>query len=579
MLLIWLSLFAAIILALTIATLVAHPRNTPLWLVILIIAVASALLVFPLVVFVRWLNCWRNFRRLLVGLAIFVTLPAILVTEENWRGKRAWDNYRRTAEARGERFDLASLVPPVPDDQNFFCATIVAEALDQIRKDGSDHSGQANYRLNFNIYRGDSKDWPPSSGYWLKGTLTDLKQWQTYFRTFNATPEGQTNGFPIAASLQSPAADVLLALSGFNPALELLRQASLRPSARIPLNYENGFETASELLPWLANMKRCAQFLELRILAELDNGQSDAALADVKLLFRVTDCVRQQPFLISQLVRIAMTAIALQPIYEGLAQHRWSDAQLANLEQMLAQRDYLADFEFAMKGENMTAIATFEKQRLTRESKQWEEHSGTNRLVSISYRFMPSAYFYQNELAFAHMHEQYILPLVDQIHRTVAPAALPVEANNAIEVGIHGMVAPATLRQAQAAIKSELKHYNPYKIQAQMFFPAVAASVKKFAMIQSQVDLASVACALERFRLAHGNYPDALDALAPRFITQLPHDLINGQPLHYRRTDDGKFCLYSVGWDEKDDGGKVLFTKGGSVDREKGDWVWQYPAK
>ena len=92
--------------------------------------------------------------------------------------------------------------------------------------------------------------------------------------------------------------------------------------------------------------------------------------------------------------------------------------------------------------------------------------------------------------------------------------------------------------------------------------------------------MARVACALERYRLAHGEYPETLDALAPQFIEKLPHDIINGQPLHYRRTDDGKFVLYSVGWNEKDDGGTVVFTKGGSaVDREKGDWVWQYPAK
>jgi len=112
-----------------------------------------------------------------------------------------------------------------------------------------------------------------------------------------------------------------------------------------------------------------------------------------------------------------------------------------------------------------------------------------------------------------------------------------------------------------------------------MVFPAIAASVTKFARIQSQVDLAGVACALERYQLANGNYPASLDALAPQFVDKLPHDLINGQPLHYRRTDDGKFLLYSVGWDETDDGGKVFFTKSGAVDQKKGDWVWQYPAK
>jgi hypothetical protein len=86
---------------------------------------------------------------------------------------------------------------------------------------------------------------------------------------------------------------------------------------------------------------------------------------------------------------------------------------------------------------------------------------------------------------------------------------------------------------------------------------------------------------LERYRLAHGEYPETLDALAPQFIEKVPHDIINGKPLHYRRTDDGKFVLYSVGWNGTDDGGQIVFAKGSVkvVDREKGDWVWQYPAK
>jgi len=101
-----------------------------------------------------------------------------------------------------------------------------------------------------------------------------------------------------------------------------------------------------------------------------------------------------------------------------------------------------------------------------------------------------------------------------------------------------------------------------------MVFPAISASVTKMARIQAQLDLACVACALERFRLADGKYPDTLDALAPQFIAQLPHDIITGQPLHYRRTDDGKFILYSIGWDDKDDGGKVFLTKNGTVDQK-----------
>jgi hypothetical protein len=88
-----------------------------------------------------------------------------------------------------------------------------------------------------------------------------------------------------------------------------------------------------------------------------------------------------------------------------------------------------------------------------------------------------------------------------------------------------------------------------------------------------------VAIALERYRLARGEYPESLDALAPQFIAKVPHDVIGGQPLHYRRTDDGQFVLYSVGWNERDDGGVIGPEKWHNVDINQGDWVWRYPAK
>lgn len=79
-----------------------------------------------------------------------------------------------------------------------------------------------------------------------------------------------------------------------------------------------------------------------------------------------------------------------------------------------------------------------------------------------------------------------------------------------------------------------------------------------FAHGQACVDLARVAIGLERYKLAHGSYPESVEVLAPQFIHQLPHDVIGGQPLKYRRTNDN-FVLYSIGWNGKDDGG--LWTR------------------
>ncbi len=317
---------------------------------------------------------WRLLRRALICLAILATLAAALISEEDWRGKHDWNTYKHAAEAKGERFDMLAFVPTnMPDDENFYAAPIIAAAL----KPGSGGNPEAVppsdtnqvHRMDFNIYRINAADSPTNGGNWQRGTLTDLSEWTSYFQSVNETPAGRTNGFPVATQPQTPAAAILLALGRFNPALEELRQAGLRPYAWMPLDYERGFDVVSEVLPWLATEKRCAQFLQLRILAELDAGQSDAALADVKLNFRLTDALRSQPFLISHLVRLAMTAIALQPIYEGLAQHRWNDAQLAELENTLATQDYLADFQRSMRGERNCAIEAFETQRLTRELK------------------------------------------------------------------------------------------------------------------------------------------------------------------------------------------------------------------
>jgi hypothetical protein len=134
--------------------------------------------------------------------------------------------------------------------------------------------------------------------------------------------------------------------------------------------------------------------------------------------------------------------------------------------------------------------------------------------------------------------------------------------------------------RANAAVEKGLKKLTPFNILERVLLPALGNAAIKFAYAQSSTDLARTAIALERYRLAHGEFPESLDALAPQIIEKIPHDVIGGEPLHYRRTDDGQFVLYSVGWNEKDDGGVVgRTTNGKGVNNRNGDWVWRYPGK
>ena len=77
--------------------------------------------------FFRWLFSWRNLKCALIGVAFLSLLVALFYVEENIRGKWDWENYKHGLEAKGEKIDFASFIPPpVPDGQNFALTPIVA---------------------------------------------------------------------------------------------------------------------------------------------------------------------------------------------------------------------------------------------------------------------------------------------------------------------------------------------------------------------------------------------------------------------------------------------------------------------
>jgi hypothetical protein len=548
---------------------------------LLIFGAIAATILLCLWIFIRWLCCWRNFKQFLFGLACFATLIALFYAEENWRGKHDWEKFKREWEAKGEKFDFKDFIPsPVPDDQNFAMTPILVESMKAVLGpersrpwfgDKFAENGRTNFtdRLDLNLRRENGWNDSPTNGDWARETITDLKSWQAYFRApiqTNRNSRITTNEFPIAPQPQSPAEDVLLALSKYNLAIEELRQASQLPYSRFPLDYDCESPSAI-LLPQLAAMKRCTLVLQLRAIAELHNGQSEKALADIKLAKQLTDKIHTEPFLISHLVRIAMLQSTLQPVYEGLAEHQWSDAQLAALGAELAKLDFLADYKLSMRGE-MGFLRASTDFLIRNRQDLWMVFSedGAPLIPPRIYPLIPTGWFYQNQLNCARMVVEYYVPLADVNQETVAAASA---------------------RHADEVLQAETKRTTPYNILEKMLLPWLGNVVGKFAYGQASVDLARTAIALERYRMAHGEFPESLDALAPQFIAQVPHDVIGGGPLKYRRTADGQFVLYSIGWNEKDDGGVVVNRKsrdprdesGNNVDISQGDWVWRYPAR
>ena len=505
----------------------------------------------------------------LLGLAVFFSL---FYAEEDWRGWHAWHKFKREWEAKGEKFNFASVVPPtVPDDQNFALTPILFTSYgSMLTRDGKfiPYDKRDNNfvdRLKMSVAY--NSDWPAThgNGDWQTAKMSDLKVWQNYYRSLVA----KKNESPVSSQPQTPAQDVLLALSKYDSTIEELREASRLPYSRFPLNYDSE-DPAAILLPHLAYLKRCSQVLQLRALAELQNGQSEKALDDVKLSLRLVDSVHNEPFFISHLDRIAILNLTLQPIYEGLAEQKWSDAQLVILDSELSKLDFLADYKLAMRGEMgiKNGVVRYLQRHpgqylsLIGDASNYGHMSAAEFMVATAmhWHLVPSGWFYQNQLRCARAFEAYYFPVADVNQQTLEPALI---------------------LRANAAVEKERENLTPFNILECLALPVFGNVAEKFAYARSSTDLARTGIALERYRLAHGGFPESLDSLAPHFMEKIPQDIINGQALHYRRTDDGQFVLYSVGWNETDDGGVVVIAKSSSpgINSSEGDWVWRYPAK
>jgi hypothetical protein len=98
--------------------------------------------------------------------------------------------------------------------------------------------------------------------------------------------------------------------------------------------------------------------------------------------------------------------------------------------------------------------------------------------------------------------------------------------------------------------------------------PAWEGVIRRTAEAQTLVEQSLLACALERYRIARGSYPESLNQLMPEYLAKLPNSPITGKPVNYSLKPEGSFLLWSPGWNLQSAGGKPGEFKG------EGDIVW-----
>jgi hypothetical protein len=320
-------------------------------------------------------------------------------------------------------------------------------------------------------------------------------------------------------------ADVLRALEQFEPTLAQLRAASLRPRSRLNGEWEKkGYDAA---IRRMGGSMSLGKLINLRVSALLAKGRAHEALIDWHAGYRDAGVFQGESTLLACMLRVMLMAWSTDSIRRGLAERAWSDDGLTSIINDLAAVDLMADFAFALSSERALQNGILDHVRAN--PTVWSSYVSSylgNRVNPPKWSWstpIPRGWFAQNQ---RHLNEWY-----DQ------------QIAAAIEIP------PTEIKVPERWVRF------PYWFVVRSVVYMISGNFEFCRWTQTNVDLTLVACALERFRLRNGDYPNELRELAPTVLPKLPRDRFDGQALHYRRTDHEQVLLYSVGGDCRDDGG------------------------
>lgn len=512
----------------------------------------------------RWLFGRQALRLCGWSILFAVSTVALYYNFQRWRGFRSWAAVTQEARQQGEQLvDLETLLGgPVADDQNFakappfapvFTAALYYDENGKLEYSGTNRAAFAAIQVGNLRWSHEIKQLAWLNGEWTSfpAWLDKKEKWETALnldRSLSAPTDQNTVTNLSQSSIN--AGKMLKSLAPFNESMEQLRARSARPSCRFP-------ETFLGARFGLGALNGFNRVLSLRASAQLALGHPEPAFQDVELLLRLNEYLRQTGEMSPELV-----SDSLQPVWEGLASRQWTEPQLRALQSRLEGLDIMGGYP------------VFWRVGATRMADFLETAIPTGRAIRPGSPFPNSR---ENEVVLRMI--RWVYPVGWSLHDQ---ALIQRQRLHAIA---EFKTAPQ-FRTVNEQARQMLQDSDPlFQIYLLPRLKEMCVENESFAFAQSAVNQAMLACALERYRLSKGQYPETLDTLAPEFVSAVPNDVMNGKPLSYRRLDNDRFLLYSVGLNQTDDGGKPsprglnwLHKPNSEPDLAAGDWVWTYPA-
>jgi hypothetical protein len=518
-----------------------------------------------------WLRRW--FRGCTWAAITLFTVLILVRQYIGWSGARRWAAAQEMLAREGESLDFHTILSdPVPDHQNF-CAIPPLKDLPLIRANNDDKSEQGLKRMRLvNAALPDSNGKAGPTPKLLQGpsfgTATDMKAWADWLRKDGSLPAPADSG--------NPARDVLAALSGNDALVSELALGLSRPESQ----WTPAWKTRdlpeplfTILLPHYGAARKLTSMLCLRSAAAARAGDAAKAHESLRIALRLNQANMDEPFLIGTLVGCAESGAVSGAVWELCDAHSGTTEDFRALQEELSRLDYHASLLYGVRGELAACANDLSYLKRTRDasiiqllvSGQFMQPIG-NGVIASALRVIPDGWYDANAAAIAQWLLDYgIEPLRD--------------------AGFKELLAKQKELQALVSEHQSQSYRHPGEILARLAMPANWTVSCRVVYAQSLVNEAIAACALERYRIEHNTYPDALEAANRPGEKSIPPDVISGKPMGYRKTPDGRYALWCFGLDGTDHGGKRVLDEKNPESTKfydpnySGDWVWDFPAQ
>ncbi|MFM7603699.1 MAG: hypothetical protein ACKO8Z_00700, partial [Prosthecobacter sp.] len=308
-------------------------------------------------------------------------------------------------------------------------------------------------------------------------------------------------------------------------------------------------------MPHYAFAQRLSKALLLRCHLATAAGQAGDALHCLQASLRLCEACLREPVLISQLVGVAIHATAMNRLWALLQARVLAEPELAILKRDLARLDFPAAMLKAMRGELAGGTQTLEAIRsrlgilntlftIIRDNGSTQSLLPSNTLAKL----LPSGFIDHSEAVI--------------IEQQLDGFILPMKRGGYPQL-------KRGLKDFESSSIGQSKLSRPHHLLSSMMLPAYSNIIRSITESETRRRQAMAALAIESFRLAKGSPPQSL----PDGI----RDVIDEKPMRYRIEGSG-YTLWSIAFDEEDDGGKSSGEERTTDAKFTGDWVWRMPA-